>query len=43
VVGVEWIGPDCKEFIIGFEKGGLEVYNSESSNQRPVRVLNFVE
>lgn len=43
VVSIEWLGPSCKEFVIGFEKGGIEVYGAESSSQRPLRKLNFTE
>jgi hypothetical protein len=43
VVAVEWIGPTCKEFIMGFEKGGLEVYSGEGTSQTPLRKLNFNE
>ena len=43
VVAVEWIGPNCSEFIVGFEHKALEIFKAEGSNNRPVRVLNFAE
>ena len=42
-LAVEWIGPDCKEFIVGFQRGQIEVYRAESNNTRPVRVIEFAK
>ena len=40
-LAVEWIGPECREFIVGFEKGLLEVYRAESNATRPVRHIEL--
>jgi len=41
---VEWIGPECREFIVGFEKGGLiDIYRAESNNMRPSRTIQLPE
>ena len=37
VLAVEWIGPQCREFIVGFQKGSVEVYRAESNNTRALR------
>lgn len=37
----EWIGPECREFIVGFELGKIEVFRAESNVMRNVRVIDF--
>ena len=32
VLACEWIGPACKEFIVGYEKKTLEIYKAESND-----------
>ena len=40
-LAVEWIGPECREFIVGFSRGAIEVYQAESNRARPIRVIEF--
>ena len=40
-LATEWIGPECREFIVGFEKGYIEVYRAETNQSRAVRTINF--
>ena len=42
-MSVEWIGPECREFIVGFQKGMIEVYQAESNRTKPVRVIEFTK
>jgi hypothetical protein len=43
VLACEWIGPACKEFIVGYEKATVEIFKAESNDQKPVKVLPFGE
>ena len=36
-LAVEWIGPECKEFIVGFQKGEILIFRAETNNSNPVR------
>ena len=40
-LAVEWIGPECREFIVGFQRGQIEVYRAETNNAKPVRIIDF--
>jgi len=31
-LAVEWIGPECSEFLVGFQKGPIQVYKAETNN-----------
>ena len=31
VLAVEWLGPEYKEFVVGFEFGCIQVFKAESS------------
>ena len=42
-LAVEWIGPECNEFIIGFQKGAINIFKAETKSQKPSRILNFDE
>ena len=37
----DWIGPECREFIVGFELGHIEVFRAESNATRSVRSIDF--
>ena len=39
---MEWISPDCKQFLVGYEKTrNLEIYKAETNLQKPVRVVEL--
>ena len=40
---VEWMSPDCNEFFVGFQKGGINVFKAETTSQKPSRWLSFEE
>ena len=42
-LAVEWMSPECSELMVGFQKGGIEVYKAETNAQKPARSLNFDE
>ena len=30
-LAVEWVGPECVEFIVGFQKGGIDIFKAETT------------
>ena len=37
------MSPECNEFFVGFQKGGINVFKAETTTQKPSRWLSFEE
>jgi len=40
-LAAEWVGIECKEIIVGFEKGFIEVFRAGTNGNRAVRTIDF--